>query len=287
VKLNRTAIFLTALTLGALTAQAGEAMFELPSKVGAHRGGKGLWPEATVYGLKKCAERWPDILLEGDVRVTKDGAVIMMHDSTVDRTTDGTGPVDSFTLEEIQALDAAYRFTPEGGEGYPLRGQGIRVPLLKDVLLACPDHKFQIETKAGDRVVEKTLQAIKEAGAEDRVLLASFSPAHMATLKSLDPDFPRCYDPATVLSLMAALAGDDWDSYEPDAHYLAVSPGLGENLITDANNLQRIQALGIPVQIHTVNKPEQIKKYYALGVDLVLSDYPDRCYAVLEEMSGE
>ena len=100
-------------------------VFAKPMLLGAHRGGRALWPENTVVAFRACAERWPDILLEGDLHLTADGHVVVLHDATVDRTTDGAGPVAGMTLEQVKQLDAGYRFTPDDGATFPWRGKGV------------------------------------------------------------------------------------------------------------------------------------------------------------------
>lgn len=93
----------------------------------AHRGGGGLWPESTLYAFEHAVELGVDVL-EMDVQSTKDGELVVIHDDTVDRTTNGKGRVQDLTLTEIKALDAGYTWTTDNGQSYPFRGQGPRVP---------------------------------------------------------------------------------------------------------------------------------------------------------------
>ncbi|HDH09983.1 MAG TPA: glycerophosphodiester phosphodiesterase, partial [Chloroflexi bacterium] len=91
----------------------------------AHRGA-GLAPENTLVAFQKALDLGADVL-ELDVHATKDGEIVVIHDETVDRTTDGRGAVKDFTLEELKRLDAGYHFTPDGGVTYPYRGRGITI----------------------------------------------------------------------------------------------------------------------------------------------------------------
>jgi len=96
----------------------------------AHRGGSRLAPENTLVAFRRALAWWDADMFELDVRATREGEVVVLHDATVDRTTDGTGAVESMTLAEVRALDAGYRFrTPDGAT--PFRGYGVRVPLLQ------------------------------------------------------------------------------------------------------------------------------------------------------------
>ena len=86
----------------------------------AHRGGRRLWPENTLYAYQKAAELEVDVL-EMDVHSTQDGVLVMLHDDTVDRTTDGSGAIQEYALADLQALDAGYHWTDDEGVTYPYR----------------------------------------------------------------------------------------------------------------------------------------------------------------------
>src|SRR5919108_1020933 len=97
----------------------------------AHRGGCALGPENTIAGFDRGLAAGADGL-ELDVRLARDGTVVVLHDAALDRTTNARGPVSALTADELARVDAAYWFCPE--DGYPLRGQGVGVPQLRDVL---------------------------------------------------------------------------------------------------------------------------------------------------------
>jgi glycerophosphoryl diester phosphodiesterase len=113
----------------------------------AHRGGSHLAPENTLAAFTLGA-RYGANALETDIQLTRDGEVVTIHDATVDRTTDGTGLVASSTLAELRRLDAGFRFTPDGGATYPMRGQGISIPTLAEVFAAFPTLRINIDLKA-------------------------------------------------------------------------------------------------------------------------------------------
>lgn len=276
-------LFLLAVSIPWSTLAAADAVgVQLPSPLGAHRGGAGEFPENTAYAYEESAKQWPHILLEGDIHVSSDGVAVMMHDRDVDRTTDGTGPLRNKSLEELQQLDAAYKFSPDRGTTFPLRGKGIRVPTFTEGLLAAPDHWFLIEMKDGVGVVDAALASIAEAKAEKRVVIASFNPLFMNQLREKAPHILTCFDTQGAMQLLLALRGTAWDTYVPQADMLTYSPGLEKTLALTAEELVKVRAKGVHLQVHTLNTEEAMNKYLDLGVDSILTDYPSKLDVVLK-----
>src|SRR5699024_4611846 len=111
----------------------------------AHRGGRGLAPEGTLTAFDQAVSLGVDVL-EFDTHLTKDGHLVVIHDDTVDRTTNGTGKVNELTLEEVQNLDAGYSFTDEEDE-YVFRDQGVYIPTVEEVFQKYPNMRHLIELK--------------------------------------------------------------------------------------------------------------------------------------------
>ena len=252
--------------------------------LGAHRGGLGLWPENTVLAFGKAAERWPEILLEGDLRQTSDGQVVLLHDGMVDRTTDGQGPIAGLTLEQVKRLDAGYRFTGDGGATFPSRGQGITIPTLAEALKAAPRHRFLFELKGGDTVVEETVKVLRKAGMADRTIIASFNPAHMARLRERAPEIRRCFSFTTAMTMLSHLRGGKWADYEPVDFMLSVSRGLERRFAITPEEIAAVRKKGILYQVHTVNRAEEMRGYIERGIDSILTDRPDLLKTVMDEV---
>lgn len=266
---------------------AAKPFFSKQILLGAHRAGASVVPESTVAAFKETAKRWPDILLETDTAMTADGHVVLLHDESVDRTTDGTGRVGEMTLEELRQLDAGYRLTLDGGQTYPYRGKGITIATLEEALQALPDSHFLVETKAHPGVVEATIKAIQKAGAEDRVLLASFLPAHMDLARKLVPEMAMCYDFSNGQRLIDTLRKGDWDAYEPEADVLSLMRRMVKQFDLKPGEIQAIRQKGVRFQIHTVNDPEEMRYWLDVGVDSILTDRPDLLADIIEEWRGE
>ncbi len=269
-------LFLAAAQPVAATAEDGsDHFFSKPILLGAHRGGADLWPENTIEAFKQAAAQFPGILLETDARLTADGAVVLMHDATVDRTTDGTGAISAMTLAETKALDAGYQFTRDGGATFPYRGKGIQVPTLEEVLAALPESRFLVEFKGEPALAEAGLRILREQGAIDRVLIASFKPETMARVRELAPELPTCYDFTDGAALLTALRSEAWDNYTPTNKVLSLDEGMLPQFQIFMEDLQRIRGKGIKVQLHTIDDLPRMREILAAGVDSILSDRPD------------
>lgn len=250
--------------------------FGKPLLLGAHRGGLRLWPEETLEGFKRAVARWPDVLLEGDARLSKDGRVVLFHDATVDRTTNGTGAVRDMTLAELSALDAGYWFTPDDGATFPFRGKGVKPATLAEALAAFPESRFLIELKPQIGVAEAAVRVIQEAHAGRRVALASFSAVLMEQACRQGPHIIRCYDIAQGMRLVEALHGGRWDAYEPAADILAIDEAMIRGFGISPADFRAIRKKGIAISVHTINHPARMRKFLDIGVDIILTDWPDR-----------
>ena len=156
----------------------------------AHQGGRGLWPENTLLAFEKAEALGVDVL-EMDLRATSDGAIVVMHDGRVDRTTNGSGRIDGMTLAEIRALDAGYRFRNAAGE-YIHRGQGLRVPTIEEVLARFGKRRLNIEMKGFTPARAAQLcRLLKQRDVTDRVLVASFGHDSMAAFRQECPRWRR------------------------------------------------------------------------------------------------
>ena len=151
----------------------------------AHRGASTKAPENTLEAFRLAVEDGAGGL-ELDVHMTSDGRIAVIHDDSVDRTTGGQGLVRDMTLREVQGLDGGYRFTPDGGDTYPYRGRGVRVPELGEILREFPDHRVNIDIKEARPGVEAAvLETIAGAGAGDRVLVVSEIPSVLERFREL------------------------------------------------------------------------------------------------------
>lgn len=265
-------------------AQAEKPFFEEPILFGLHRGGAEWQPESTVETYKAAKEKWPHALLEMDLRLTKDGAVVVCHDATIDRTTNGTGAVAELTLEELKALDAGYTFTTDDGATYPYRAKGLQIATLDEVLTALPEAHWLIEPKSDDGVVAAMAKILKKHDAVDKVLIAAFKPQLIEETKQLLPGVATCYTTKTGFNLLTALrtGGEAWEKYEPEDDVLSLMRRMVKQYQLTPEEFKKMQAKGIRIQLHTLDTEVELKAALDMGIDSILTDRPDVFEKVLE-----
>ncbi|MFQ5458689.1 MAG: glycerophosphodiester phosphodiesterase [Myxococcota bacterium] len=245
-----------------------------------HRGAKGHAPENTIVSFQKALALGATVL-EMDVHATRDGAVVVSHDETVGRTTDGTGAIRGMMRSELAKLDAGYRWTSDG-ETFPFRDKGIRVPTLREVIDAFPGTPLNIEIKQAEPpIADLVVELLKEKGCEDRANLAAESPAVMAAIRASGWAGATGYSMGDVLAFMDALANDRLSSYDPPGVALQVPERWGEIDVVTATFVKGAARCGVEVHVWTVNDPVDMKRLLALGVDGLVTDFPERVVAAI------
>jgi glycerophosphoryl diester phosphodiesterase len=247
----------------------------------AHRGGAGLWPENTLYAFGRAAELGVDVI-ELDVRATADGVPVVFHDATVERTTGGSGPVGGMTLAELKRLDAAYRWTPDGGKTFPLRGVGVGVPTLEEVFAALPGMRFNIEPKRGTASLSKALcRVVRERSMTEKVLIASFTQTVLDEFRRECPGVATSAGPSEVSKFLALSKTGLGASYSPPMEALQIPEHAGGVRMIDAGFVEAAHERNLQVHAWTVNDSTRMSGLIELGVDGIMTDYPDRLMALL------
>jgi glycerophosphoryl diester phosphodiesterase len=251
-------------------------------RVIGHRGAAGMAPENTVASFEWAVADGADIV-EFDVHATRDGQIVVIHDDTVERTTDGVGAVKEMSLAELKRLDAGYRFRNDDGD-YPFRGRGVTIPTLAEFLHRLRDIKAIVEIKQSEPpIAAKVVAEIRHAGKVSDVLLATERDDVMRDIRAaLGPNAPM----ATGFCHGEVAAFIDWLShgapagYRPPGEAFQVPPAFaGVELVTPAS-IRAAQALGLELYVWTVNDPAEIKRLLDLGVDGIISDHPARVAAL-------
>jgi glycerophosphoryl diester phosphodiesterase len=233
--------------------------------------------EAFVAGVRAGADR-----LELDVHATADGEIVVMHDERVDRTTDGSGPVRSFSLAALRRLDAGYRFRAADGT-YPYRGRGLGVPTLGELLEAIPDVPLNIEVKQLEPPIEgAVVAALDRFDSRERTLLAAEEGAIMTRIRTVAPDVLTSFSAAEVAEFIYRLRDGELAGYRPPGVALQVPPSFGEVEIITAPSLAAAHALGLEVHAWTINDEAEMERLLDLGVDALMTDFPGRAAGVFQ-----
>lgn len=233
----------------------------------AHRGRSGLFPENTMVAFEAAVEVGADFM-ELDVRRTADGAIVCMHDATVDRTTDGSGEVAEMTLSEVHALDAGAWFGDEHA--------GARVPLLREVLeQIAPRLVVDIEIKQRG-IAEQVVEVIREADALRRVTVVSFNREDLRAAKAAEPSL--------ACGLITSGPGED----ETERALIASALECGASFLScshrsvTATLVRECHLVGLMLMAWTMDEPEDIRRMIGLRVDALVSNYPERAIELVE-----
>lgn len=258
-----------------------------PPLVIAHRGGAGLWPENTMYAFRRAAAMGVDIL-ETDMHSAADGALVLIHDPTVDRTTNGSGRVNQLTLKQLKALDAGYHWSEDGGRSFPFRGQGITVPTLEEVLSAFSDRRINIDIKqTRPSVAERFCRAIRDFAMAERVMVASRSSSTLEEFRRVCPPVATSASKGEVRRFYALALLSPWTALAPAGCYALQVPVTRNGLrVITKRFLASARRRNLHVHVWTVNEAAEMERLLRLGVDGIVTDYPNRLLALLGRRPG-
>ena len=241
----------------------------------AHRGASAYYPENTMAAFKGALEMNAE-MIELDVMLTKDGVPVAFHDASLDDHTDGSGELRSYTLEELQNLDAGSWFDPKFSDQ--------KIPTLEEVLAFASGKislNIEIKTEAvSDElrggVEEKSLELVKKYGMEEHVLFSSFDYRAIAHLKELDPDMP-----AAILYEKSQsdkkLPSELLSKYSADAFNCSYRE-------LNTRRFKDIREHDIPVFVYTVDRPSRMRKLLKMNVTGIFTNKPDVLWEVLEKL---
>ena len=249
----------------------------------AHQGAENLWPSNTQFAFQHAYDLGADVL-DMDMHMTKDGVLVLMHDQTVDRTTDGTGAIRDLTLDEIKKLDAGYRFTTDDGKTYPYRGQGLTVPTLAELFKAFPDKRFGIEIKQTDPIptAQRFCALIRQHKMQDSVLVSSFRQENMDAFRVECPEVATSATEKEVRLFYVLFRLGLSDLLTPNHNSFQVPEKSGGIHLLTPRFVAAAHRRGLPIQPWTINETEDLRRILALGVDGINTDNPDRLLPLLK-----
>jgi glycerophosphoryl diester phosphodiesterase len=257
--------------------------FDIPGPlVIGHRGAAGEAPENTLASFARAVEDGA-VILESDVHLTRDGVPVLIHDDEVDRCTEGTGRVADLDWAALQKLDAGYRFSPDG-HSHPQRGRGLRIPSLREALIAFPGARFNLELKeAAPGIVERTVEVVAEADRAELTLITSAEDDIMRRLHEHVEAEGVGVALGACTSEVAGFAVSGARGEPPPAGPMALqipTEFAGSPLVTRAL-VEHAHAYGVQVHVWTIDETDEMLRLLELGVDGIVTNLPARMVDLL------
>jgi glycerophosphoryl diester phosphodiesterase len=255
----------------------------------AHQGGEHLAPSNTMASFSVANELNVDAL-EFDIHITKDGHLVTIHDSTVDRTTNGSGLVADLTLAEIQQLDAGYHFKDLNGE-YSYRGKGVYIPTVEEVFQTFGDKRMVIEIKATnppeqyEEIAQKLWELLEKYNLEEQVNIASFDQQVIDLFQTYsNGKTPVAGGKQEVTKFVVTHKLFVPNLYNPsvDAFQIPTSESIFD--LTDQKIIKGAHRRGMEVHYWTIDDKETMRSLIEAGADGIITNRPDIMIELLEEM---
>lgn len=254
-------------------------------RVIAHRGDSRNYPENTLPAFESAVRMGIDVV-ETDIHLTKDGVLVIWHDPTLERNTDGSGRIEDHTLEELRRFDAGYTFTKDGGRTFPFRGKGVRICTLAEALEHCHDQRFNIDLKTKcPEIVDEFIKVIREHDAVDRVVGASFHLSNLKRLRRLAPDFLTSVTTAEVVPLLFRQKTHTLPKAFKRKIIFQIPMAAGPVKVVTPAFVKAMHQRGAVVMVWTINDEETMRKLFEMGVDSVMTDDPALVIKVADEMN--
>lgn len=241
------------------------------TKIFAHRGASAYAPENTMEAFALAVKQEADGI-ELDVQMTKDGQVVVIHDETIDRVSDGKGAVRDYTLEELRKFSFSNHM-----ENY----KEAAIPTLKEVLefLKPTNLELNIELKTGiywyPGLEEKTMELVKEAGMEDRVIYSSFNHYSVQKILELDSNAQCAYLYSDVILNV--------DKYAKKTGVCGLHPAVYH--LKMPAFLKEYQESGLKIRVWTVNKKEDMETFIKADLEAIITNYPDKALKIRKLLS--
>ena len=262
---------------------AKHALFKPKSfLVMAHRGGRSLGPESTLFTFQRAIEVGSDVL-EMDIRATRDNHLVVFHDATLDRTTDGSGRIADFLLSELKSLDAGFHWSTDNGKTQPLRARSIRIPSLAEVFQAFPQTLMNLEIKEPRADIATTLcRLIKQHNMSSKVMVACYDADTLGQFRKQCPKVATsaAFSEAAIFFSLQRLRLQSL--YSPSAIALQVPEKFENTTVVNRKFVKAAHQRNISVHVWTVNDAEDMRRLIDMGVDGIMTDYPQRLQEILK-----
>lgn len=230
------------------------------SKIFAHRGYSGKYPENTMLAFKKALECGVDGI-ELDVQLTKDGEVVIIHDETVDRTTDGKGYVVDYNYSELAKLDASFKFKEFGFNCIPTLREYFELVKDSDIVTNI-ELKTSVNQYLG--IEKKVLNLIEEYKLQERVIISSFNHFSILRMKKIAP------------KLKCGFLSEDWiidAGRYTNSHGIECYHPRFNNLIPEV--IEELKKYNLEINTWTVNEEKDMEYLYSYEIDRIITNFPE------------
>ncbi len=246
----------------------------------AHRGGGLLRPDNTHEAFRHALALGADVL-ELDIRLTRDGEVVVLHDADVARTTSGAGPVSAMTLAELRALDAGARFVSPEGEP-TCRGRGVVVPTFEELLRELPAVRMNVELKTDEPLLlAKFAELVRRHRREELICAGSALDAVARQVREALPGLCTFFPEMAARAWVMRARGMEELEPPPRFDILEIPFELDGFQLVDAELVARAHDEGIALQVWTVNDEDGMRRAIEAGVDGIMTDDPELLGRVL------
>ena len=238
----------------------------------AHRGASGSAPENTMAAFRKAVELGAGFI-ETDLQLSRDGRLVALHDNSLDRTTNGSGPVSAKTLEELRRLDAGSWFRAAGGRGSPSFA-GERIPTIEEILAFAREHEIglhlEIKATGPSGAEHAVVGALRAAGEIARTVVLSFSSSVLKGVREMEP-----------LVMTGFLFNEHFRAAMTTAMEAGARQLLPRTESVTRELVSEAHAQDLQVVAWTVNSPEEMESMISAGVDGIITDYPEHLVEIL------
>lgn len=256
-------------------------------RVVAHRGDSKHFPENTLPAFLSAVKMGIDVV-ETDVHITSDNIIVIWHDNTLERNTNGTGSIEEHTYHELLEYDAGYTFSKDGGKTFPFRGKGIKLCTLEDALVKCPNQRFNIDLKTKQSgIVEEFVRIVRNHKAENRVCCASFHLTNLKSIRKIAPDILTSITTIEVLSLLLKQKFHILPKILANGRKIIFQVPVGQygiKIITPSF-IKAMHNRNAIIMVWTINEEAEMRRLFELGVDAVMTDDPTTVIKVATSMN--
>lgn len=244
-----------------------------------HRGAAARFPENTLVGFDYAVGLGVDAI-EFDIRITRDGVVVIIHDPTLDRTTDAPGQVAEQSAHDLATVDAGARFSPDGGRTFPFAGKGIGIPTLEALIERYPSTALLIEIKVAEAAPE-ALRLFRRFGCEERVVVDSMDAAALVPFQGT-----RVAVGAARRDVIALMWRSSFGLVPRSLRFSALCIPERYGIRVPVGRLTRAAASRrVPTHVWTVNDPEDARRLWSNGVIGIISDDPEAMLLLRKQLA--